>query len=80
MLPGLQQNPRSQAYFFFFFPFRLELNHTSNTAFEPDKYNQEHKSHRMPDGWLKYIQGHACYDPVKVGDPLAQVHPRACML
>ncbi len=46
---------------------RMELNHTSNTAFPGDDYNQDHKSFRMPDGWHVYFKGHACYDPEKVG-------------
>ena len=46
---------------------RMELNHTSNTAFDPDNYDKDHKSHSMPDGWIKYIKGHVCYDPLKVG-------------
>jgi hypothetical protein len=45
---------------------RLELNHTSNTAFGGDNYNLEHKSSRLPEGWQKLIKGHACYDPNKV--------------
>ncbi|GFH19809.1 EGF-like domain-containing protein [Haematococcus lacustris] len=44
---------------------RTELNHTSNTAFEGDNYNEDSKCSRMPDGWRHHITGHACYDPVK---------------
>ncbi|KAG1664527.1 hypothetical protein FOA52_012994 [Chlamydomonas sp. UWO 241] len=44
---------------------RLELNHTSNTAFASDNYNLDEKSKRLPDGWTHLIKGHACYDPDK---------------
>ena len=44
----------------------MGLKHTSNTAFEADNYDKEHKSPWLPDGWLKHIKGHACYDPLKV--------------
>mmetsp|Transcript_19563 Transcript_19563/g.42445 ORF Transcript_19563/g.42445 Transcript_19563/m.42445 type:complete len:788 (+) Transcript_19563:181-2544(+) len=44
---------------------RLGLNHTSNSAFGPDNYNVDHKTKRTPEGWLKGIEGHACYEPGK---------------
>ncbi|KAL6758371.1 exostosin-like glycosyltransferase [Haematococcus lacustris] len=44
---------------------RMELNHTSNTAYMGDNYNEDSKCSRMPDGWRHHITGHACYDPVK---------------
>ncbi|GAX85342.1 hypothetical protein CEUSTIGMA_g12759.t1 [Chlamydomonas eustigma] len=44
---------------------RMGVNHTSNTAFGGDDYNQEHFSSRMPEGWHKYFKGHACYEPSK---------------
>ncbi|KAJ9526662.1 hypothetical protein QJQ45_017584 [Haematococcus lacustris] len=46
---------------------RTELNHTSNTAYMGDNYNEDSKCSRMPDGWRHHITGHACYDPVKGG-------------
>ncbi|GFH09433.1 EGF-like domain-containing protein, partial [Haematococcus lacustris] len=44
---------------------RLDLHHRSNTAFTPDNYTQEYVYSNQPNGWLKTIQGHPCYDPVK---------------
>eukprot|EP00798_Chlamydomonas_sp_ICE-L_P028910 gene28910-32105_t len=37
---------------------RLELNHTSNSAFLPDNYSEDFMSIRQPEGWLKNIRGH----------------------
>ena len=45
---------------------RMDKNHTSNSAFKPDNYSEEFKSPWQPDGWLKNIRGHACYNPDKV--------------
>jgi hypothetical protein len=44
---------------------RMGLNHSSNTAYFRDSYSSEEVSVRMPNGWLKTIQGHACYSPDK---------------
>ncbi|KAJ9511447.1 hypothetical protein QJQ45_029894, partial [Haematococcus lacustris] len=44
---------------------RLDLRHRSNTAFTPDNYTQEYVYSNQPNGWLRTIQGHPCYDPVK---------------
>lgn len=44
-----------------------DLNHISNTAFEPDNYTREHiHKEWSPFGWQHEIAGHACHDPNKV--------------
>ncbi|KXZ53464.1 hypothetical protein GPECTOR_7g914 [Gonium pectorale] len=44
---------------------RLGLDHESKTSFEADNYTRDFKTWRQPEGYTKYITGHACYDPVK---------------
>eukprot|EP00798_Chlamydomonas_sp_ICE-L_P023547 gene23547-9071_t len=44
---------------------RMDLDHTSNSAFLPDNYTMDTKSPRQPNGWRHKIAGHACYNPVK---------------
>ena len=44
---------------------RSELNHTCNTAFIGDRYDQEHITWKQPQGWLHYTRGHPCYTPGK---------------
>ncbi|PNH08796.1 putative beta-1,4-xylosyltransferase IRX10 [Tetrabaena socialis] len=46
---------------------RMDLNHTSNTAFTWDNYTADFVNWRQPEGYTKYIAGHPCYDPVKGG-------------
>jgi hypothetical protein len=55
---------------------RLELNHSSNTAYGFDNYTFEftHKT-LQPDGWLHHISGHPCYTPGKVGAELLASRP-----
>ncbi len=38
----------------------------SNTAFRPDRYDEDFKSPHQPEGYLKHTKGHVCYDPAKV--------------
>ncbi len=44
----------------------MDVNHTSNTAFQADNYNTDKVCKSQPEGWVKFIQGHPCYDPSKV--------------
>ncbi|PNH07497.1 putative glucuronosyltransferase, partial [Tetrabaena socialis] len=44
---------------------RLGDNHTSNTAYAPDRYNTDFRSALQPEGFVKFIAGHPCYDPSK---------------
>ncbi len=56
---------------------RLDVNHTSNTAFFPDNYNRDVVCKMQPDGWTKYIRGHVCYNPSKVRPCVTHTHTRA---
>lgn len=44
---------------------RMDKDHKSNTAFRPDRYDEDFKSPHQPEGFLKHTKGHVCYDPVK---------------
>jgi hypothetical protein len=61
---------------------RLDLNHTSNTAYLPDDYSNGIKWPGVLDGEdVKTLyEGHACYDPVKVRDGALRVvsHVASC--
>ncbi|KXZ48695.1 hypothetical protein GPECTOR_26g598 [Gonium pectorale] len=38
----------------------------SNTAFLPDRYDEDFTSPIQPDGFVQYIKGHPCYNPEKI--------------
>ncbi|GFR40871.1 hypothetical protein Agub_g1522 [Astrephomene gubernaculifera] len=44
---------------------RMDVNHTSNTAFVSDRYDEDYKSWQQPEGFLTHIKGHPCYNPEK---------------
>ncbi|PNH11823.1 putative glucuronosyltransferase [Tetrabaena socialis] len=44
---------------------RMDLNHTSATAFLPDRYDKDFKSWQQPEGYTTHISGHPCYNPAK---------------
>ncbi|GIL77471.1 hypothetical protein Vretimale_2966 [Volvox reticuliferus] len=44
---------------------RTELNHTSNTAFLADKYDSDFAGPLQPEGFIRYIRGHPCFNPAK---------------
>ncbi|KAG2494840.1 hypothetical protein HYH03_007080 [Edaphochlamys debaryana] len=46
---------------------RMGLNHTSQTAYGADKYDEELHvvSPHQPEGWLVHTRGHPCYNPDK---------------
>lgn len=45
-------------------------NNTSETGFGPDDFSFDYKTEGppLPDGWVKHIRWHTCYDPRRVGD------------
>ncbi|KAG2450529.1 hypothetical protein HYH02_005030 [Chlamydomonas schloesseri] len=44
---------------------RLDHDHVSNTAFVGDNYTHDMVNWRQPEGYIKHIKGHPCYDPQK---------------
>ncbi|GLI69588.1 hypothetical protein VaNZ11_014247 [Volvox africanus] len=44
---------------------RTDLVHESKTSFEADNYTKDYVGWRQPEGFVKLIRGHPCYDPVK---------------
>ncbi|KAG2455017.1 hypothetical protein HYH02_000842 [Chlamydomonas schloesseri] len=44
---------------------RMELNHTSNTAYLLDKYDRDTPTLLQPDGFVHLFKGHPCYNPDK---------------
>jgi hypothetical protein len=46
---------------------RME-NNTSETGYGADDFNHDfNHGEKLPDGWVKYIRWHQCYDPRRVG-------------
>lgn len=46
---------------------RMELDHRSHSAYLGDNYSEDTQcAATQPDGWLKFIKGHPCYNPEKV--------------
>ncbi|KAG2494839.1 hypothetical protein HYH03_007079 [Edaphochlamys debaryana] len=44
---------------------RMGLDHKSQTGYGWDNYDWETISPHQPEGWLKFIKGHPCYNPDK---------------
>lgn len=45
---------------------RMEMNHTSNTAYAADNYDADFRHPQLqPTDWREIIRGHPCYDPKK---------------
>ncbi|KAG2494841.1 hypothetical protein HYH03_007081 [Edaphochlamys debaryana] len=44
---------------------RMGLNHTSQSAFLGDRYETDFVTRLQPEGFVRYIQGHPCYNPEK---------------